>query len=309
MTRWRRLHAGAVVLTLVGGCGALGLRVLSDAKPVSVADAVARFRQGQSATPSPGSAGSPTPTPSATGGTAPGTKATAKPGTSAAPTATARPNGTAAPKPGTAGPSLTAAPEGVYVYATTGHETGDAGPTTSRHDYPSETTWTIRRSGCGSSLRWEPVEGRWDDVTDCGDGRTSKIRTYDTMHTFYGISERMTYQCSGDSWLRPPSTTAGYRWEFDCVSERAKTHTEARIVGIERVAAGDGTVRALHVRFDTTLSGSSTGTNPSDYWLALDGPYMVRKTGRVDATVRTEFGTLDYHEEYDVRLVSRRPRT
>ena len=108
-------------------------------------------------------------------------------------------------------------------------------------------------------------------------------------------------RCSDNAYFRPPSTAPGYRWSFDCDSGRAQTHTDARIVGTEN--------GALHIRFDTTMTGATEGTNPSDYWLALDGPYLLRKTGRVDAQVHTDVGTLDYHEEYDVRLTSRQPRT
>jgi hypothetical protein len=61
------------------------------------------------------------------------------------------------------------------------------------------------------------------------------------------------------------------------------------------------------VHYDTTLRGSSRGTNPQDIWLALDGPYVVRETSTVDADVDTAFGTVRYHEEYELRLRSRTP--
>lgn len=300
MTTLRRLHIGAVALVLLGGCGALGLRVLDAAEPLTVDEAVERFRGTRPAAPG-------TPAPATTAPTPSATPAARAPGGSAAPARPgAAPASTAAPRPSaTTAAAIGQAPEGVYVNATTGHESGSAGPARSRHDYPGETTTTVRRTGCGTSLRWEPIEGRWDDVLTCREGGGVQIRVYDTMHTFFNVSERHTYTCSGDSWLRPPSTTPGYRWSFTCDSGRAQTHTQARIVGIEQVGGTD----ALHVRFDTTMTGATEGTNPSDYWLALREPFLLRKTGRVDAEVHTDMGTLTYHEEYDVRLTSRTPRT
>ncbi|HVF06606.1 MAG TPA: hypothetical protein VNA20_17345 [Frankiaceae bacterium] len=313
-----RLHAGLLAAVLAVGVGTAGLRTLNAAAPVSVDEAVNRFRETRPDALAPGVT---SPTPSATATTAAprgaGAGATTGPGTPGAPGAPGGPAGpgaTARPGAPTTAPGqrpgpAALAPEGVYVYETVGFETGKAGPMMARHDYPAQTTMTTRRSGCGSSVRWEPVEGRWDDITDCVSGATAKVKVYDTFHEFFGVSERHTYRCSGDSWLRPPSTKAGYRWEFECVSDGAKTYTKAVVAGVERVTVGDGTVEALHVKFDTTMTGSTEGTNPSEYWIALREPHLLRKTGRVDAQVRTEFGTLDYHEEYDVRLVSRRPRT
>ena len=305
-----RFHAGALALVLAGGLGTLGVRALAPPEAVTVDDALRRFRETPpAASDAPGLA---TPTPSATASagsarTAPTAGPSARPGTPGTPGAT--PTATASRLATGGTRAIAPLPEGVYVYATTGYERGSAGPAAQRHDYPSETTTTARRSGCNVSLHWEPVRDRWDKVTLCAEGGTTRIREYDTQHSFFGVTERHTYSCSGDSWLRPPSTRAGFAWTFDCVSPDARTHTEARVVGIERVSAGDGTVEALHIRFDTTMTGRTEGTNPSDYWLALHEPFMVRKTGRVDAQVRTDAGTLTYHEEYDTRLTSRRPRT
>ncbi len=314
MTALRRLHVGALALVLAAGAGALGLRSLDTARPVSVDQAVESFRKSQA---SPGAAptvtAAPTPSATATGGAArsggkPGApRQSTRPG---APAATAGPRATAsAPAPERTGYGLP--PEGVYVYATTGYETGSAGPAmNARHDYPAQTTLTATNTGDCTKWRWEPVEDRWDDITEClSGGATSQVKVYDSYHRFFGVSERMTYECTGDSWFRPPTTRAGFTWEFDCASDRARTHTEARVIGVERVTYGGVTADALHFRYDTTMTGAAEGTNPVEFWIALDGPYLLRKTGRVDAKVHTSAGTLDYHEEYDTRLTSRTPRT
>jgi hypothetical protein len=209
--------------------------------------------------------------------------------------ATARPSAAGgASQPPAAGPRT---PSGVYVYRTTGHETADAGVPRARHDYPAETTVTVRDVPCGSSVRW-------DDVTICSGRDHTKVTAYVSYHRFFGQSERRDYRCTGSSYLRPPVTRAGYRWTFDCVTGDALARTTGSVVGVETVAG----TRALHVHYDTTLTGSNRGTNPQDFWLALDGPYVVRQASRVDAEVDTPFGTITYHEEYDLVLKSRTPR-
>jgi hypothetical protein len=300
------LVAAGVALMLVAGVSVLTLRRLDRTRPVTVDEALQRFRGGSpTSTPAPSASRSATVSPSARGGTPTATRAPAVTGSAiAGPAATATPGSTATPN--AAGPRRT--PEGVYVYTTTGYETADAGPSTARHDYPAETTITVRDVGCtGSSVRWDATKDRWDDVTVCRTSDASKVTRYVSYHRFFGQSETKDYTCTGDSWFRPPSTRDGYSWTFDCTTPDAKAHTVATLVGTERVRIGDGTVTALHVSYDTTLSGSSRGENPQDFWIA--GPYVVRQTSCVDADVDTPFGSIRYHEEYDLRLTSRQPRT
>jgi hypothetical protein len=302
-----RLLAVAVALTTVAGTGVLALRRLDRTRPVTVDEAIDRFR---STSPTPGTSG-PAGAATATPGTA---SSSAAPGGSAGPGNPGGANGTTSPvaslppSTGPGGPTGMRTPQGVYVYATTGYETADAHVSTARHDYPRQTTVTVRSTPCGESVRWDATEDRWDDVTICVDGRTTRVTAYSSYHRFYGHAETRNYFCTGDNWFRPPAGTT--RWAFDCSATNAKTHTDATLQGTETVRLGDGTsVKAIHVHYDTTLTGSNRGTNPQDFWLAVDGPYVVRQASRVDADVDTEFGpTIGYHEEYDLVLSSQTPR-
>jgi hypothetical protein len=300
----RRLLTAALVLTLLAGVGTLVLRRLDRTRPVTVDEAVNRFRsQPPPATPGAMASATAAPASASPGAAAP----SGSTGSSGGPTVGPGMTGTTR-LPGAA-PGDRRTPEGVYVYATTGYETADAGVPTARHDYPAQTTMTVTHSGgCGAHVRWDATADRWDDVADCVSANASRITAYTSFHKFFGQSERRDYTCSGTSYLRPPSTKPGYRWSFDCVTKGAKAHTDAVLAGIERVSAGDGMVNALHVKFDTTLTGNSRGTNPTEFWIVVDQPFVVRQAGRVDADVTTEFGTIRYHEEYDLRLTSRQPR-
>jgi hypothetical protein len=297
VTNGARAIAAGLALTLAAGIGLLVLRRLDRTSPLPVHEAVDRFR-GTPTVP-PIAAGSTTPTASANGARPTATGAATGPGATAAPgaTATTVPGG----KPSAATDRRT--PEGVYVYETTGYETADLGPTHSRHDYPKETTLTVRHDACGQRARWDATKERWDDIAQCLDPDATRVTAYTSYHSFYGNADRHDYTCSGTSYLRPPSTRAGYRWSFDCTTGQADAHTDARVVGTETVRGA----RALRVHYDTTLTGGSRGTNPQDIWLALDGPYVLRETWLVDAAVDTAFGTVRYHEQYELLLHSRSP--
>lgn len=291
-----RLVAVGVAVSLSGGLGMLGVRHLDDSRPVSVDTAVERFRE---ATPVPSASASATP------------RASAAPGATAAPGTAPRPGHPVAPTTGPTSIAVSRSPEpgeefrtpdGVYVYKTTGYETADAGVPKARHDYPAETTVTIRDNPCGIDVRWDGTEDRWDGIAICLHDSYTKVASYTSFHRFFGQSQRHDYTCGGTSYLRPPTITAGYTWSFDCTTSDAKAHTVGTVVGYEMV----GTTRALHIHYDSTLTGSQRGENPQDFWIA--GPYVVRQASRVDAEVDTPFGTITYHEEYDLVLKSRTPR-
>src|SRR5581483_4589431 len=55
---------------------------------------------------------------------------------------------------------------GVYSFATQGYEETDA-LNGQRHDYPKETSLTIRRAGCGWISHWQPLNERWEDSEIC----------------------------------------------------------------------------------------------------------------------------------------------
>ena len=180
-----RLHAGAFALVLAGGLGTLGVRAFAPPGAVTVDDALSRYR----ATPPASAPPVPSVAPTATASAARASGAPARPGASARPGAVAQsaaPQATASAERG-----IAPLPEGVYVWATTGYEKGGAGPASQRHDYPERTTTIVRRDGCEASMRWEPVEDRWDDVVACHEA-TSRASACTTRTTRSSVSRSGT---------------------------------------------------------------------------------------------------------------------
>ncbi len=77
---------------------------------------------------------------------------------------------------------------GLYLYATDGFESTDA-LVGSRHDYPAQTYITIQPGGCGTLVRWQALEERWDEWDFCADGSLAGWQGY---HEWFGSGTSRT---------------------------------------------------------------------------------------------------------------------
>ncbi|MFQ5558043.1 MAG: hypothetical protein ACE5GB_11120, partial [Acidimicrobiales bacterium] len=85
-------------------------------------------------------------------------------------------------------------PSGVYVYRTTGGEEVDALGGT-RHDYPAETTITVRSGGCGAVHRWHALEERFEEWEVCRRDGTLVMPWFTAFHQFFGTDDRQEFTC------------------------------------------------------------------------------------------------------------------
>src|SRR5882672_2094083 len=173
--RLRHILIAVGILILVIDGGILFARSRDSAAPVTAAAAVARFR-GEARTPSVSST-----TTSTVATTTTSVRPVASPGRREVRPGAAPGAPSAGPRP--AEPLLPS--EGVYVYATTGRENVDILGGT-QHDYPSETTITVRHEGCGMRDRWDALQGRWDARHYCAAEQGLAIRDVIQHHEFYG---------------------------------------------------------------------------------------------------------------------------
>jgi hypothetical protein len=191
--------------------------------------------------------------------------------------------------------------DGVYLYDTTGWESLRvlSGPT---HRYPATTTITLTRSGCGIRLRWQPLAARSTTWTLCHGDTGFVVTANDEVHTFYGVTDRTDYRCTGD-W--PSAATPGTRAAFSCRAAHGRERGVATLVGRGTVTVGDARIQATHIRTTAAVSGENHGTETVDWWIALDSPAPPRivlssRTSRHVAIV----GTARYREHAVLRLAS-----
>ena len=310
-----RIAAGVSAIALVAVV-ALVASLLSPPEPVSVDAATLRYRQAvatrasESARPAVRGRGRQQPDAATleqpTGqrraaGRAPAT------GRTVATRATQRPAETprrgSAPQQATQSPKSAQStqvvpPEGVYRYDTDGWEEVDV-PGGHRR-FPRETTQTVVHTRCGHTVRWDPMEERWDENDLCVRDGVPQPAAFRTYRSFFGRAVRQNFSCE------PTRAPAGALWGARCESEDSTMTIVARDLGTKtmRVAGEDVEVRGLGV--DATLKGANSGNRRAQLWHATVNGLMVHTEVSTDFEVDGPFGRVDYRERYTLHLLSGR---
>jgi len=195
---------------------------------------------------------------------------------------------------------------GLYLYATTGFETTDA-LAGSRHDYPAQTYMTIQPGGCGTLVRWQALEERWEEWDFCADAGLAGRRTY---HEWFNISNLDVWTCS------PPVPTQGDPGQVAtgaCAraatgnAEAAEDSLRYEMVGYETLTVGTEQVETLHVRVTGSGSGGTVSSRTADNWILPGTQLVVRQRVQITSTTQSRVGTVNSYEEYELNLVSLLP--
>ena len=195
---------------------------------------------------------------------------------------------------------------GLYEYATTGYETTDA-LGGSRHDYPGRTYLTIQPGGCGTLVRWEALQQRWDEWDYCPDGSLAGRRNY---HEWFTIGNLEVWACSPPI---PGSGEPGDTWEGACTRaqgtnvEAGEDSTAYEVLGYETLAVGDEEVETLHLRTTAAGVGGSDSTDTTDIWVLPGTLLPVRQVAVGSSVSQSRIGPVRYYEEYAIQLVSLYP--
>lgn len=196
--------------------------------------------------------------------------------------------------------------EGVYIYATTGGDEVDV-LGGRRHAYPAETTITVRHAGCGIVERWDALEERWDERESCRTANGEELKRMTSFHEFFGHADQRTLHCTGYTY--PKGFQPDASWTSRCASENTTAVTTLDAIGWEDVDVDGVAVRAMHVHAETTVTGEQEGTSVRDVWGATETGIVVReRTTLTSHSNQPVFGRTRYHESYEIRLKSLRPR-
>lgn len=294
-SKWvRRGLSAFVAVELVAGAGMIAVASRDAAPPVSVDDAIADFRDSQSAATT-------TQPPAASADV---TQTVAPEVTQSTDTAT--PTTTATTNPPTAQPALPT--PGVYVYRTDGYEEVDA-LTGARHDYPQQTTISYTQSECGVLEKWAPLQERSDERVICPGANGDEVRWFDSKHEFFGQKDSRRLTCAPGAVVRPLPGSDGQTWTYECRNEQDRSVTNATRHAVDEIMVGDTAVPAIHIELRVHISGSGTAEMTINLWLHPDNGLVLRKTAQVEASSSTPSGTVRYEESYDLRLESLTPRT
>jgi hypothetical protein len=191
----------------------------------------------------------------------------------------------------------------VYTYATAGSQQLDVPG--SRHEYPGRTYARVTHAGCGVVVRWQPLEGRWDELETCTDTHPPTLRRVSSHRQFFGRGKRSDYQCEpgGPMWRPQPEAT----WTVRCGDDQTTMVTTGRTVAVEPVEVGGVTVNAVHYHLEAELSGDTTGSWSADRWVHADTGLLLRLSSRTDVESSSPMGRVRYQEQLRLDLASLAP--
>jgi hypothetical protein len=193
---------------------------------------------------------------------------------------------------------------GVYTYTTDGFEKTDllGG---SRHDYPAQTTIAIKPTDCGYEQTWTALDKRSEAWTYCALPDAIRPTDFHDVHNFYAHNDDRTYTCSGGSISLKAD---GDPVTITCVKKGTKRVDRVKPVGAEKIDVGGTAVATVHLRTQTTMSGSTVGESTYDSWLDAATGLPVRIKADVDNKSDTPIGAkVHYVEQYDLKLTSLTP--
>ena len=212
------------------------------------------------------------------------------------------------PSAGTVEMAGSALPEpGVYTYPTSGRESVDA-LDGRHHDYPVQTTITVRHDGCGAVFDWRPLAERSDDMVICPEESGSALLRYSTHHEFFGLSDDREFVCEPGSLWYPSSTEPGTTWTLRCASEDVNVVRTGTIIGLSQVDVGGTEVEVLEFELQDEITGASTGTTGRVLKVVPDTGLIVELSMAVDVQNDSPVGDVHYLELYRLQLTSLTPR-
>lgn len=209
------------------------------------------------------------------------------------------------------GGSAAAALEGVYTVQTVGRESIDA-LGGAHHRYPARTSMTARRSDCGLRLEWRPLQARANRWELCSTPAGVELRTSSEQHHFFFQTDTTTYTCE-DELLFAASADAGAEGAaaaprpFTCTTGKEREDGHVIPIGRETLTVGGRRVVAEHVRTVSTITGGSSGTETTDWWLDTATALPVRVILKSRSARKTIVGTAHYSEDAELRLASLTP--
>lgn len=204
-------------------------------------------------------------------------------------------------------------PPGTYSYATAGSDGIDAFGG-SENVYPGTTMISLSRDGECITTLWQPVVESYQEMTLCpGEGHSWYLTERTIFHSYFGQDEARTGSCDAAGYVPAPDSTRSFTWtcetEGSFRSGPSTEHGRGEVVGPERVTVEGVEHPALHVRYESEITGESVGSGTIDRWYALERyPLVVRETRSETSQTASVVGTVNFSKSYDLSLAAWEPQ-
>ena len=299
--RRRRWPSAAVcslaVLVLVADVAVITLR--DRATPVTLEDAVERFREEVTATEDGPAAPRQTANPAGVA-----SPPTAGPGT----TAPSEPDEAGSPTASTSLAEDLRPANGVYRYRTAGGE--EVPFINASRSYPSETTATVVRGrGCGWNLRVDLLAEHTDSYDMCSTAEGLAVPGLTITIEWFLIRRSISLTCYPAIPLVVVGAPAGVARTSRCSGDDISTAMRVTDQGTADVRVGATTVRAMKVAMHMDISGMFAGGADYELWLEPSSGLLLRIRRSVDAEGQTPLGRQRYLEHHDSTLLDLTPST
>jgi hypothetical protein len=197
-------------------------------------------------------------------------------------------------------------PPGVYRYRTTGNERLSVAGIS--RAFPSTTNAIVTDTRC-ATVKWEPFLQHVEGQVECpiGSGGLGLV-SFPSSEEIAGITTNMAIDCPPGTYLVPPEAVVGERWRTTCHAPGQVVALTGRVVGFSTVTVEGRHVPSVHTRLSMSISGSESGTSPSDYWVSLTDGMILRELESVNVLQAAgPLGSVDYTEQMGISLQSLTP--
>ncbi len=197
-------------------------------------------------------------------------------------------------------------PPGVYRYRTTGNEKLSLAGIF--RTFPNTTNAIVTDASC-ATVKWEPFLQHVEGQVECPAGPGGlRLVSFPSSEQIAGITTNMEIDCPGGTYLVPPNAAVGKRWTTTCHAPGQVVEMKGSVVGFSSVIVEGMAVPSVHVRLTMSISGSESGTSPSDYWVSLTNGMILRERESVDVLQSAgPLGSVHYTEQMAIALQSLTP--
>jgi hypothetical protein len=198
-------------------------------------------------------------------------------------------------------------PPGVYRYQTSGNETLSIAGIS--RTFPNTSNAIVTDASC-ATVKWEPFVQHVEGQVECPAAHGALILvSLPSSEQIAGITTNMVITCPPGTYLVPPDATVGEDWSTTCHGSGQVDALKGTVVGFSSVKVGGKSVPSVHTRLAMSISGSESGTSPTDYWVSSTNGMILRERESVNVFQSAgPLGSVHYTEQMAISLQSLTPQ-